>query len=1183
MGVQAESVVVAKREKGTRMASCKLYLFGAPRLEQNGHPILIALRKAVALLAYLAVTRQPHSRDALATLFWPEKNQTGARANLRRTLYDLSQLLGQSLSDQLLAIEAETVSLRTNAPLWLDIAFFRQTLHTHLAAELSNQAVDDTTLTALTSAADLYTADFLADFTLPDCPDFADWQFFQRQEMRHACLRLLQRLVAVLADQAKFDDAVRYARRWFQLDPHDEAVHCQLMRLYALTGQSAAALRQYEECVCLLAAALDAQPTAETTALYEAIRTRRFPAPDKMTRWQGEGVTSTSSVTPSPPHLVTLPPPHNLPTQTTPFVGRAQEVAEIQQRLADPNCRLLTLVGPGGIGKTRLALAVAQQILDFGGGPLGAILDSVDQKNPKSKIQNLKFMDGIFFVPLQPLRTVSEIAPAIAAVIGCQFHGSAPPQQQLLDYLRHKQLFLVLDNFEHLLEGVELLPLMLAQAPGVKLLVTAREALRLQEEWFHPVAGMRLPPLRFDGATSTQTAESAELLTTSDAAQLFLQSARRSVPNCQPEADASAIIRICRLVDGMPLALELAAVWLRVLTCAQVADEIERGIDILTARHQNVPERQRSIRVIFDQTWAQLTSREQQVLAALAVFRGSWDETAATTVANATPFLLVGLTDRGLLQMTTNTAPVRYTLHELIRQYAVGKLQEAPATATQVVERHGRYYASLLQRLEGTFRTANSALAYQEVQHAWPNIVAAWEWATAQGNPAVLDGFVNSLGHFHQANNWFVDGCHFLQPAISQLQTTATGDPEGIAVLAKLLGWQGDFYLAQDQATSGEACLRQALTLVQQVDQPATKARILGKLADLAHSRKDRADAQAYAHEALATYAQLGDEIGVGWLLIRLGKFALDGNDFNQARERFTAALQLCRKHQFHANTSIILGYLGRLALQTGAADAALRYFQEALQAHERAGGTYFREELVEGLGAVAAVQGDYERAQYYYEQALRFCRERGGVSDIAHALTQLGDLARKQGDYVTARRDLQEARALHEGVSETRGLAFAYHRLGLLAQSENDLVTAEEHYHTSLQLFTELAAPFGQAQARQGLGQIAQAIGDHDRADNHLQRALRLALALDAQPLILDLLVSLADLWLTTGRTVDACVLLLFVDQQATAAYETRIKAQALLAHQREVAPHLVAQAQHQIDGKSTISEILPVVRLTP
>ncbi|MEZ4735092.1 MAG: BTAD domain-containing putative transcriptional regulator [Caldilineaceae bacterium] len=724
------------------MASCKLYLFGAPRLEQNGHPILIALRKAVALLVYLAVTRQPHSRDALATLFWPEKNQTGARANLRRTLYDLSQLLGQSLNDQLLAVEAETVSLRPAAPLWVDIAFFRQTLHAHLAAEPSNQALDDTTLATLTAAADLYTADFLADFTLPDCPDFADWQFFQGQELRHACLRLLQRLVAVLADQAKFDDAVRYARRWLQLDPHDEAVHRQLMRLYALTGQAAAALRQYEECVRLLAAALDAKPTAETTALYDAIRTRRFPAPEGVTRWQGDKMTSdkmTSDkvaqspnhpVTLSPSHLVTLSPPHNLPTQTTPFVGRAQEVAEILQRLADPACRLLTLVGPGGMGKTRLALAVTQTIFDF----RFSIFDSVAQENLKSKIPNLKFMDGIFFVPLQPLRAVSEIAPAIAAAIGFPFHGSASPQEQLLDYLQHKQLLLVLDNFEHLLDGIELLPAILSKAQSVKLLVTTREALKLQEEWFHPLAGMRLPP-RFAALAQTPQNELPQHFTTYDAVQLFTQAARRAMLGFQPEPHFAAIIRICLLVDGMPLALELAAMWLKVLSCAQVADEIERGIDILIARHQNVPERQRSIRVIFDQTWSQLTSREQGVLAALAVFRGPWDEAAATTVATATPFLLVELAERGLLQMTTTT-PARYTLHELIRQYAAGKLQEEPATAALVAERHGRYYADLLRRLEGAFRTADSALAYEAVQSAWTNVVAAWEWATAQGDPA---------------------------------------------------------------------------------------------------------------------------------------------------------------------------------------------------------------------------------------------------------------------------------------------------------------------------------------------------------------------------------------------------------------------------------------------------------------
>ncbi|MCE7982907.1 MAG: tetratricopeptide repeat protein [Caldilinea sp. CFX5] len=1162
------------------MNTCKLYLFGTPRLEQQDRPILIALRKAVALLVYLAVTRQPHSRDALATLLWPENNQTGARANLRRTLYDLSQLLGPSLSDQLLVIEAETVSLRTDAPLWLDTVYFQQTLSTHLSPERATQAVDEATLSALTTAADLYTADFLAGFTLPDCPDFADWQFFQSEELRHACLRLLQRLVIIFTEQEKFDDAIRYARRWLQLDPHDEAVHRQLMRLYALTGQPAAALRQYEECVRLLSTALDAKPSAETTALYNVIRVRRFPTPEQKTgrqeekkgSAQAEEIThATLLVSPSSCLPAFSTPPHNLPTQNTPFVGRAQEVTEICQRLADPACRLLTLVGPGGIGKTRLALAVAQQILDSA---------STLPDNPKSKIQNPNCKDGVFFVPLQPLRAVSEIAPAMAAAIGFQFHGSAPPQQQLLDYLQHKELLLVLDNFEHLLEGVDLLTVILTRAPGVKLLVTAREALKLQEEWFHPLAGMQLPPLRPAGIAQAQANERADGFANYDAVQLFMQTARRATANFQPAEQAASIIRICRLVDGMPLALELAALWLKVLTCAQVADEIERGIDILTARHQNVPERQRSIRVIFDQTWRQLTSREQQVLAALSVFRGPWDETAAATVASATPFLLVGLTERGLLQMTTTT-PVRYTLHELIRQYAASKLQEEPATATSVVERHGRYYADLLRRLEGTFRTADSAAAYQEVQHAWTNVVAAWEWATDHGSAAILDGFVNSLGHFHQANNWFVDGCHFLQPAITRLQTEATTDPAGTAVLAKLLGWQGDFYLVLDQTERGEACLLQALALVQQVDQPATKARILGKLADFAHSRNDRARARSWAHEALAIYEQLGDEIGVGWLLIRLGKFALDANDFPLAHERFLAALQLCRKHQFHANTSIILGYLGRMALQTGAADAALRYFQEALQAHERAGGAYFREELVEGLGAVAAVQGDYARAQHYYEQALRFCRESGGASDVAHALVQLAELARKQGDYTAAHRDLAEARELHQQVGELRGLANVYYRLGLLAQSEGVYATAAEHFNTSLHLFTDLAAPLGQAQARQGLGQIAQAWGKHDQAYDHYHAALCLALPLDAQPFILDLLVSLADHWLATGRTVDACILLLFVGRQGAATYESRAKAQALLGQPGSVTPDLITQAQQQVAGKPTINQILEAMEL--
>ncbi|MEZ4621683.1 MAG: BTAD domain-containing putative transcriptional regulator [Caldilineaceae bacterium] len=573
----------------------KLYLFGAPRVERNGQPVTVTLRKALALLIYLAVTRQAHSRDALATLFWPEKNQQGARANLRRTLYDLSQLLDA----QLLAVTPETVALSPTADLWLDVERFRQALANHLPATLLTEAVDADLLAVLGEAAAYYDDDFLAGFTLPDVPAFDEWQFFQREELRSACARMLQQVIAIYVAQAQFEEAVHFGRRWLQLDPLEEAVHRQLMQLYAQAGQQAAAIRQYDECTRILAAELDVPPAAETTALFEAIRTRRFPVPDKMTQDQEMlsvhaarpvSLSSDQLVLQASGHPDISAPPHKLPTPNTPFIGRQREIAELMQRLVDPACRLLTLVGPGGIGKTRLALAAARQILDL---------------SSEEILENRNLKDGLFFVPLQPVSAVSGVIPAIADALGFHFYGGTSPQEQLFSYLREKQMLLLLDNFEHLPAAADLVAALLVEAPSVKVLVTSREALKLQEEWFHPLSGLRLPPqaqpasLRENDAADTRDV----MIERYDAVQLFVQTARRALVDFDPAQHREAIAHICRLVDGMPLALELVASWLKVLSCTQIADEIAQGSNILITRHQNVPARHRNMRVVMNQSW----------------------------------------------------------------------------------------------------------------------------------------------------------------------------------------------------------------------------------------------------------------------------------------------------------------------------------------------------------------------------------------------------------------------------------------------------------------------------------------------------------------------------------------------------------------------------------------------------
>jgi DNA-binding SARP family transcriptional activator len=418
-------------------------LLGPPRIERDGEPVRIQRRKAVALLVYLAVTGCSHSRDALATLLWPEYDQSSARNSLRVALAALRGTLGEAWADDAdrsavgqhpLDIDEETIRLHLECDVWLDLAEFRERLS---ACEMHGHPVTETCpdcLPLLEEAAMLYRDDFLASFTLRDSPGFDEFQFFQTEGLRNQLAGALERLVCHHSAQGEYEAAIPHARRWLALDPLHEPAHRHLMALYAQSGQQSAALRQYKECARILKEELDLSPSQETTSLYE--RVRAGPADHSERRFVAAG------------------PRHNLPVQPTPFIGREDELTEIAARLRDPDCRLLTLLGPGGNGKTRLALEAASAQLD-------------------------NFEHGVFFVSLAPLRSVDAIVPTTANAIGFSFYGGGEPRQQLLDYLREKCMLIILDNYEHLLEGAGLVAQVLETAPHVKILATSRARLNV--------------------------------------------------------------------------------------------------------------------------------------------------------------------------------------------------------------------------------------------------------------------------------------------------------------------------------------------------------------------------------------------------------------------------------------------------------------------------------------------------------------------------------------------------------------------------------------------------------------------------------------------------------------------------------------------------------------------------------
>ena len=567
------------------MTNLALRLFGFPHASLDGTPIDVRRRKEFALLIYLAVTQRAHSRDVLADLLWPGYGQTSTRASLRRTLSGLNRNLGGDL----LSVDREQVALPPQEGLWVDVAAFQR----HLAAceqhGHGRKPVCAACLAALQDAVALYDDDFLAGFSLADAPEFEAWQVQMAESLRRQLARALKRLAHGLADAGEYAEALRHARRWLDTDPLHEPAQRMLMRLYAQSGDRAAALRQYEAAVLALAAELDVSPEPETTALYEQIRAGAGRSAEEATSVHaGSGLEAK----------------HNLPAQTTSFIGRAVELEQIARRLADPHCRLLTIVGPGGIGKTRLALQAAQQHAG-------------------------DFRDGVRYVELSTLGTPHLLAPAILHAVAPDEYGDANAQRRLSEHLSGRQLLLVLDNFEHLLDGAVLLADLLRGVPALKIMVTSRERLNLSEEWLEPLDGLAFPP-------PEEIAESASFLQQHDATRLFLEAVRRVRPGWQPSpADAATVAALCRTLEGMPLGIELAAAWTRTLPLDEVRAELAHGLSILSTSLRDVPARHRSMHTVFDQSWSLLEPEQRSILRQMSVFRGGCTREAAQAVTGA--------------------------------------------------------------------------------------------------------------------------------------------------------------------------------------------------------------------------------------------------------------------------------------------------------------------------------------------------------------------------------------------------------------------------------------------------------------------------------------------------------------------------------------------------------------------
>ncbi len=1122
------------------MPRLSLRLFGPPRLELDGAPVETDRRKALALLAYLAVTGQSHSRETLAALFWPEYDQSHAFAYLRRTLWEINQMVGEGwvLADR------EEVSLNPDArqAVWLDVAQFKSLLAECRKASRGNVAPCAACLTPLTEAAALYQDHLLAGFSLKDTPAFDDWLFFEAEGLRRDLASALETLVRCHCEQGDADAAIPFARRWLALDPLNEATHRQLMRVYEQAGQHAAALRQYQECARILQEELGAEPQPETTALFERLRVGEAASPAR----------------PTLPPAPSPAPFDNLPPWPTPFIGRADELAEIAALLGNANCRLLTLTGPGGAGKTRLAVKAAEAHLSA-------------------------FSHGMYFVPLAPLEDPAFIISTIADAIGFSFFSQTaaddqPMQKrQLLNFLSAKQMLLVLDNFEHLTSAASLLTEILQAAPQVKILATSRERFNLQEEWVLAIGGMRTP--------APGTAEDVEAYS---AVQLFAHNARKAVVGFTlGEAERPFVIRICHLVEGLPLGLELASAWVKTLSCREIAEEIERSLDFLTTPLRDVPERHQSLRAVFEHSWSLLTVQEQNAFRRLSVMSGGFGREAALAIAGATLPMLAALVDKSLLY---RNAAGRYEMHQVLRQYAAEKLDATPENKTQTLARHSAFYADFMRARERSLRRHGQKQALEQITAEIENIRAGFRWAVAQGDAAGVDAYLDALFEFYEIHSRFQEAEEVFGQALAALQPKAEVDVEWAVVVSKLLARHGWFCFRLGRVALGSDRVRQSLVSLrrlaagshQEVERARRElARVnLIALAWLAFGVvMDAAEAESVAQESLAYCRAQNDTWGIAQLSLYFGWQAQARGDFGEARRLFLESLAMYRAIGDDSGAVFALNTLGELLHHIGEYVEARQCYQDGLALARELGDRWAISLSLDYSGFVARRMGDYAEARRQHEESLAISREIGDQLGVAGSLDNLGIVAYETGNYLEAQRLFGEGLALRHEAGQVWSIAISLQHMGAAALALGDYTQAERALQESLDLHMQLQDSVDAVQARNLLGDVRLAQGNPPEAIAYYRQALRHAVQAHYFSEALRSLTGLATSFAQSGESARAVELLAIILRHPGSDYFTRAAASRLL---EETAGSLSAEALAEAEARgqaNTLEAMLATV----
>jgi predicted ATPase/DNA-binding SARP family transcriptional activator len=1123
----------------------KIYLLGAPRAVLHGQPVGLHRSKALALLAFLCAEPVSHSRDQVIDLLWPSFEPDDARNNLRREL----SLLKKSLDLDVLLVDRSNIGLNPQAidegSVEVDVLRFEGLVAFAAGHEEEKGQFCPECAEALATAAEIYTSDFLTGFTLPDSPVFDEWQFFQNDRLRRSAASVLDRLVDWHRQRDEFDPAINYARRRLVIDPLHEPSHRQLMTLYALSDQQSAALRQFASLKQLLADELGLEPEPETIELFEAIHKRQF-SPQTKPKALTEILIQPNEAKRLDQNVSQIA--NNLPADTTPFIGRKKEIDQLVGWLNDRNIRVVTIMGVGGMGKTRLALATARHFSLNG-----------DHTVP--------FPDGVFFIPLAPITRPEDIAGAIALAL-CLTPGSEEHQlQPVIDYLHHRHALLLLDNFEHLIEprSLDTVQRILTNTAHVRMLITSRSKLGISGEQSFLLDGLTVAPDEASGSVTAGTLDPADVPignTENSAIDLFVAAGRRVEPafRLTPENWAE-VVRICQLVQGMPLGIELAAGWLSLLHPGEILKEIERNLDFLEGDWAGKPDRQASLKSVFKSSWNLLSEPEKLALAQLSVFPGSFTREAAEQVSGASLRTLLSLTNKSWLN---NVSPNRYQIHELLRQYAHQELAAYPDSAEDLSKRHALFYASVLKNILPAIKGPQPNVAFLSISAELDNLRIAFEWLVENDDiTTITTCMMPALFHYLESKYHFFLFHPLIESALVKAEALGLSTERAILLIARVAFFITGFptrFIDYPWVDVSQLGVEDAQVILSEDPEEAGFWAILqawqyGRLSDAGagvmyleyllnwFTINNRPWEAAFARQSLGRLLvrRIGDvdsidDQGQGrdYLLRSLHEFESLGDKREAAISQYFLGLERQRAGDLLEATRIIMqaqvklrelgddiiaanGYwqLADIHMQLGEVEIALDFLHKL--------GTFLIQRGRAQLAGLAISRQSYEAVRYGdLDEAMRLRMISLEISqryedDFLKAwdFWEMGEIFRVKGNLHEARNSYEKARNYFTVVNAPIGFTFYFRGLGDLALAEKDYSGSEDHFLTSVDWAQLVQHPWQETYALAGAGKAATGAGKFGQARAYFIRALQSTQNLiELDGMVLSLLAGVAYLY---------------------------------------------------------------------